>query len=1061
MIRQLAKPALLALAVVVASCSDSGLIGPASINAPSFAVAAADMPPVRISEIHYDNTGTDTLESIEISGPAGASLAGWSIVLYSQSSSGTVGVYNTRQITATIPATCEPRGVLVFAYPVNGIQNGGSGSTATNEPDAIALVNASGGVVEFLSYEGVMKPSTGPASGLTSTDIGVRQAGGDARGLTLQRDSLNVWRGPKAGTLGTCNDNDGVVGSAVVDKVTVSPATATIEQGAMQQFSATATDANGAGIAGASLTWMSANTAIATVNAAGLVSGVAIGETSITATASNGVTGTAAIRVTAPPPPADLPTVRFSEIHYDNGGTDVNEAIEIEGPAGTVLTGWSVVLYNETDRKLYNTTQLSGTIAARCDGRGVVVIRPTGGIQNGPQDGFALVNASGEIIEFLSYEGVLTAADGPAAGKTSKDIGVSEPSDSPAGSSLQRDEYGVWSGPKPATMGGCNNGVGGVPTPPGSVTFSGRQPSDPALPVGFQDQIFANFLTSTGAPMTTTVTWTSESPEIASIDADGVITALAPGTAILRATATDGTTGTWSLPTRVATQSTTAQYGHNTEFGEPMDGNANDDFIIRRAQYTSSFNSARGIPNWVSYNLDATHFGSEDRCDCFTFDPELRAAGFTPYTTADYTGAGTFHGYGIDRGHMVRSFDREAGSLDNATTFYFSNIIPQAADLNQGPWSVMETYLGDLARFQNKEVFIITGPVGTQGTVKNEGLITIPDSVWKVALIMPRDRGLGDIDETSDFEVIAVMAPNDKGVRGVDWTTWKTTVDAIEASTGYDLLALLDDQIEIAAESNTKAPVAAVNGPYTGSEGSPVTMSAASSTDADGDVLTYRWEFGDRATADGVAASHTYAQNGEYTVRMIVTDPRGLVDTAITTASIANVAPTIAPFAGAVIWPRQSYMTSGSFTDPGADSFTGTVDYGDGTKKSTLAISGRRFTLAHQYTRPGSYTVTVTVSDGESITTETAKVTVLTPAQVVAVASEQVENLLANGTIAAKIGKPMLGALGVALQGIQQGNPNQLDAALRNLQGQLDRMTPAESAPVRPLIEQVIISIAR
>src|SRR5687768_14779651 len=57
----------------------------------------------------------------------------------------------------------------------------------------------------------------------------------------------------------------------------------------------------------------------------------------------------------ATPPPfssvttAALPAVRFSEIHYDNTGTDTGETIEISGPAGTDLTGWQVVLYK--DRK--------------------------------------------------------------------------------------------------------------------------------------------------------------------------------------------------------------------------------------------------------------------------------------------------------------------------------------------------------------------------------------------------------------------------------------------------------------------------------------------------------------------------------------------------------------------------------------------------------------------------------------------------------------------------------------------------------------------------------------
>ena len=109
---------------------------------------------------------------------------------------------------------------------------------------------------------------------------------------------------------------------------------------------------------------------------------------------------------------------------------------------------------------------------------------------------------------------------------------------------------------------------------------------------------------------------------------------------------------------------------------------------------------------------DATHImPGQDRCDCFTYDPSL-PADFARYTTADYTGAGTVAGFGIDRGHLARSFDRTAGALDNARTFYFSNIIPQAADNNQGPWAAFETYLGGLAQNDNREVYIVTGASG-------------------------------------------------------------------------------------------------------------------------------------------------------------------------------------------------------------------------------------------------------------------------------------------------------------------------------------------------------------
>ena len=72
--------------------------------------------------------------------------------------------------------------------------------------------------------------------------------------------------------------------------------------------------------------------------------------------------------------------------------------------------------------------------------------------------------------------------------------------------------------------------------------------------------------------------------------------------------------------------------------------------------------------------------------------------------------------------------------------------------------------------------------------MKNEGKIVIPASTWKVAVIMPRDRGLASVVDYRDLEVIAVDMPNEPGVRNVDWNSYRTTVDTIEAVSGYDLL---------------------------------------------------------------------------------------------------------------------------------------------------------------------------------------------------------------------------------------------------------------------------------
>ncbi|HEU0099304.1 MAG TPA: cadherin domain-containing protein [Allosphingosinicella sp.] len=137
------------------------------------------------------------------------------------------------------------------------------------------------------------------------------------------------------------------------------------------------------------------------------------------------------------------PGVPFvNEIHYDNVSTDSGEAIEIAGPAGTNLAGWSLVLYSvststgATQGATYATIALSGVITNQDDGYGTLSFAVSG-LQNGPLDGFALVSPGGQVVQFLSYEGAFVASNGPAAGMTSTDIGVSEDPPVATGLSLQ------------------------------------------------------------------------------------------------------------------------------------------------------------------------------------------------------------------------------------------------------------------------------------------------------------------------------------------------------------------------------------------------------------------------------------------------------------------------------------------------------------------------------------------------------------------------------------------------------------------------------------------------
>ncbi len=130
-----------------------------------------------------------------------------------------------------------------------------------------------------------------------------------------------------------------------------------------------------------------------------------------------------------------LANVFINEFHYDDAGNDIGEFIEVAGLAGTELTGWSLVLYNGNGGAVYGTLPLTGVLGDQANGFGFRSVLATG-IQNGAPDGIALVDNFGRVVQFISYEGVMTATTGPAAGRTSTDIGV-EQEGVAEGSSLQ------------------------------------------------------------------------------------------------------------------------------------------------------------------------------------------------------------------------------------------------------------------------------------------------------------------------------------------------------------------------------------------------------------------------------------------------------------------------------------------------------------------------------------------------------------------------------------------------------------------------------------------------
>ncbi|MCB9210066.1 MAG: T9SS type A sorting domain-containing protein [Ignavibacteriales bacterium] len=129
----------------------------------------------------------------------------------------------------------------------------------------------------------------------------------------------------------------------------------------------------------------------------------------------------------------------INEFHYENtGSSDIGEFVEvaIQNVSSFTLSEFRISLYNGSDNKRYDTYHnLSGFTQGSTVNGITFFSKQISGIQNGDPDGICL-DYDGTVLHFISYEGAITATDGVAAGETSIDIGVSESSSTPIGSSL-------------------------------------------------------------------------------------------------------------------------------------------------------------------------------------------------------------------------------------------------------------------------------------------------------------------------------------------------------------------------------------------------------------------------------------------------------------------------------------------------------------------------------------------------------------------------------------------------------------------------------------------------
>jgi PKD repeat protein len=173
-----------------------------------------------------------------------------------------------------------------------------------------------------------------------------------------------------------------------------------------------------------------------------------------------------------------------------------------------------------------------------------------------------------------------------------------------------------------------------------------------------------------------------------------------------------------------------------------------------------------------------------------------------------------------------------------------------------------------------------------------------------------------------------------------------------------------DSATAVIGEGDSQVPVAEAGGPYTGTVGVQVSVDGSGSSDSDGTIALYHWDFGDgnAASSSRPTAGNTYALSGDYTVTLTVVDNNGERATDTTTATIsagnqppvADAGPTVMGARGMVV----DFDGSAS-TDPDGMIVQYDWDFGD---NSTPALDAGQ-TPSHTYAVAGDYTVVLTVTD--------------------------------------------------------------------------------------------------
>ena len=213
----------------------------------------------------------------------------------------------------------------------------------------------------------------------------------------------------------------------------------------------------------------------------------------------------------------------------------------------------------------------------------------------------------------------------------------------------------------------------------------------------------------------------------------------------------------------------------------PLSQRGKKELILKRQNYTLSFNKETNIPNWVAWSLDKKKLVEQVSRKGFNFRPDPDIEKSDAVVTQDYAHSG------YDRGHMCPAGDSRWSAQAMKESFYMTNICPQHPNLNGGDWHELEQACRKWA--EKDKLYIVCGPIlykkATNPPIGKEHKIRVPDAFFKVIL-----TGV----EKGKPRAIGFIYKNTSGNRPLD--SYVNSIDQVERITGLDFFSALPDEIE-------------------------------------------------------------------------------------------------------------------------------------------------------------------------------------------------------------------------------------------------------------------------